>query len=111
MPSVATWMNPETVIPSEVSETEKEKDCYGILFLWNLKVNDANELTYKTERDSQSQRVDLWLPRERRDTQGVWDGHDHTAIFKMDHEDLLDSTWNSAQCYVAAWMGEGFGGE
>ena len=54
MPSVATWMNPETVIPSEVSETEKEKDCYGILFLWNLKVNDANELTYKTERDSQT---------------------------------------------------------
>ena len=54
MPSVATRMNPETVIPSEVSQTEKEKDCYDILFLWNLKANDANELTYKTERDSQS---------------------------------------------------------
>ena len=25
--------------------------------------------------------------------------------------DLLYGTWNSAQCYVAAWMGEGFGGE
>ena len=24
---------------------------------------------------------------------------------------LLYSTWNSAQCYVAAWMGEAFGGE
>ena len=24
---------------------------------------------------------------------------------------LRASTWNSAQCYVAAWMGEGFGGE
>ena len=24
---------------------------------------------------------------------------------------LLDSTWNSAQCYVAAWMGGEFGGE
>ena len=24
---------------------------------------------------------------------------------------LCASTWNSAQCYVAAWMGEGFGGE
>ena len=25
--------------------------------------------------------------------------------------DLLYSTWNSAQCYVAAWMGGGFRGE
>ena len=27
------------------------------------------------------------------------------------NKDLLYSTWNSAQCYVAAWMGEEFGGE
>ena len=27
---------------------------YDILFLWNLKINDTNELTYKTERDSLS---------------------------------------------------------
>ena len=26
-------------------------------------------------------------------------------------KDLLHSTWSSAQCYVAAWMGEEFGGE
>ena len=26
-------------------------------------------------------------------------------------KDLLDSTWNSAQCYVAAWMGGESGGE
>ena len=26
-------------------------------------------------------------------------------------KDLLYSTGNSAQCYVAAWMGEEFGGE
>ena len=26
-------------------------------------------------------------------------------------KDLLHSTWNSAQCYVAAWMGGGFGGD
>ena len=33
----------------------------------------------------------------------------HTVIFKMDNQqDLLYSTWNSAQCYVAAWMGEEF---
>ena len=27
------------------------------------------------------------------------------------NKDLLYSTWNSAQCYVPAWMGRGFGGE
>ena len=26
-------------------------------------------------------------------------------------KDLLCSTWSSAQCYVAAWMGGEFGGE
>ena len=27
------------------------------------------------------------------------------------NKDLLYSTWNSARCYVAAWMGGEFGGE
>ena len=27
------------------------------------------------------------------------------------NKDLQYSTWNSARCYVAAWMGGGFGGE
>ena len=46
------------------------------------------------------------------DSQGVWDGHVHTAIFKMDiTKDLLSSTGNSVHCYVAAWMGGEFGGE
>ena len=27
------------------------------------------------------------------------------------NNDLLYSTWNSAQCYVADWMGGKFGGE
>ena len=36
----------------------------------------------------------------------------HTGIFKMDNQQgPPGGTGNSAQCYVAAWMGEGFGGE
>ena len=27
------------------------------------------------------------------------------------NQDLLYSTWNSAQCYVPTWMGVGFGGK
>ena len=29
--------------------------------MWNLKRNDTNELTYKTETDSQTERKSLWL--------------------------------------------------
>ena len=47
-----------------------------------------------------------------RDSWGVWDGHVHTAIFTMDYQqDLRYSTWNSAQCHMAAWMEGESGGE
>ena len=28
--------------------------------MWNLKRNNTNELTYKTEKDSQTERMNLW---------------------------------------------------
>ena len=43
----------EIVVLSEVSQTEGEIS-YDIPYMWNLKGNDTNELTYKTERDSQT---------------------------------------------------------
>ena len=52
MPFAATWMDLEIVTLCEVSQTEKEK-YHDIPYMWNLKMNDANELTYKTKRDSQ----------------------------------------------------------
>ena len=47
----------------------------------------------------------------RRDSQGIWDGQVHTAVFKVDNKDLLYSMGNSAQYYVATWIGGEFGGE
>ena len=41
---------------------------------------------------------------------GSWDSHVGTTIFKMDNKELLQSTQNSAQCYVAARMGGELGG-
>ena len=39
--------------------------------------------------------------------QGVWNGHVHTAVFKIwTKKDLSYNTWNSTQCYVAAWIAE-----
>ena len=33
--------------------------------MWNLKENDANELIYKTETDSQLMKANLWLPKKK----------------------------------------------
>ena len=55
MSLTATWMDLESVIFSEVSKSEREGEIsYGILYTQNLKRNDTNEFTYKTERDSQT---------------------------------------------------------
>ena len=61
MQFAATWMDLETIILSEVSQKEIP---YDITYMWNLKY-DINELIYETETDSQTQRTDLELPRER----------------------------------------------
>ena len=39
MPFAGTWMDPKSVMLSEVSQTEKGK--YDILYMWNLKRNDT----------------------------------------------------------------------
>ena len=45
-------MDLEIIIWSEASPKEKDKS-YDITYMWNLKKNDANELIYKTEIESQ----------------------------------------------------------
>ena len=54
----------------------------------NLKRNDTDELTYKTETGSDLE--NLWFQSGRRmgakDSQGVWDQHIYTTIFKMDNQ-------------------------
>ena len=76
-----------------------------------LKRNDTSELMYKTETGSQARE---WFPGGR-----VGEGIVRESGMDMDtllcltwrtSKDLLDSTGNSAQCHVAAWM-EGSLGE
>ena len=44
---------------------------------------------------------------------GAWDGHVYIVIFKMNNKQrpTVYSTWDYAQCYVAAWMVCGGGGK
>ena len=59
MPFAATWMDLEIIILSEVSQRQIS---YDITYMWNLKY-DTNELIYKTETDSQTEKTNLWFPK------------------------------------------------
>ena len=59
--------------------------------MWNLR-QDPNELLYKMETDSQTQRADLWLPRQRgwgREGLRIWDYQLQIIIYRMDKQILL----------------------
>ena len=58
-------MDPEIVILSEVKTDREGEISYDIPYMWDLKRNDTDKLTYKRERDSQTLRTNLWLPRGR----------------------------------------------
>ena len=92
------------------SQTEKENTWHP---LYVESAKKWYKQTYKTERDSQ--RMNLWLPGEGWG-EGL-DGEFGTDMYTLLYlkwiisKDLLYSTGNSAQCYVAAWMGGTFRGE
>ena len=45
-------MNGPREYHTEQNKSERGELSYGIPYMWNLKRNNTNELTYKTERDS-----------------------------------------------------------
>ena len=59
MPFAAIWMDLEIIILGEVNQ---RKTNTSITYMWNIK-NDTNELIYKTEIDSLTQKTKLWLPK------------------------------------------------
>ena len=82
--------------------------------MWNLKRNDTNELTYKTDthrlrepishcQGGDGRKGELWSL--------AWTYSIVLYLKCINNKDLLYSTWSSTQCYVPAWMGGEFGGE
>ena len=65
---------------------------------------DKNEFIYKTERDSQTENK-LRISR-RGGIIGDFGKVMYTLLYIkwIINKNLLYSTWNSAQCYVLAWM-------
>ena len=64
MPFPATWDYHTT------SERERQISN-GITYMWNWKKNDTNEHIYKIETDSQTQKTNLWLPKEEAGGGGI----------------------------------------
>ena len=70
MPSATTWVDLENIIPSEVSQTDKDRYFMVYLKMWNLQ-NNANESIYKTETDMQTQKISLRLPKGKGRAGGI----------------------------------------
>ena len=71
---------------------------------------------FGTETDSQTQRMNLWLLAGEGGREGIVrefgiDMYILLYLKRLTNKDLLYSTGNSAQCYVAGWMGGSLGEE
>ena len=94
---------------TEWSKSDREGEIsYDIPYMWNLKRNDTNDLTKQKE----THRLRKWayscqVEKIVREFGMVM----YTLLYLkwITNEDLLYSTWNSAQCYVAVWMVGGLG--
>ena len=62
MSFAAMWMDLKITILTEVSQTEKDKYLM-ISLICGIFLSDTNELIYKTNTYSQTQKTNLWLPK------------------------------------------------
>ena len=94
---------------TEWSKSDREGEIQdGISYVWSLKINDTNELIYKSRRDTQ--RMNLWLP-EGKDQEGIVrefgvDMYTLLYLKQITNKALLYSTGNSVPCHVTdGWEG------
>ena len=59
MPFEATWIDPEIITLSEVSQ--RKTNIISYYFFWHFK--KIIEFMYKTGTDSQTQKTNLWLAK------------------------------------------------
>ena len=101
IPFAATWMDPRDYHTKQI--IKRKTNTIDFTYTWNLEYN-TNELIYKTETDSQTQRIDLWLPRRKGVAEG-WSGSlglgdANSYIEWVNNKVLLYSTGNYTQYTV-----------
>ena len=79
--------------------------------MWNLKRNDIDELTQNKKRLTDLENKLMVARGEGIVREFGMDMYTLLYFKWITSKDLLNSTGNSAQCYVAAWMGGEFGEE
>ena len=105
MSFVATRMDTESVILNEVRQRRRD-------VIWHPLYLESKKKWYKQIYKTETHRL-------RKQTYGWW-GEGivkdygkvmYTLLYlkRITNKDLLYSTWNSAQCYVAAWVGGDLG--
>ena len=72
--------------------------------MWNLK-HDTNELIYRTEIDSQTQKTNLWLPKGKREGENS-EFNRYTPLYIKSAKVLLQSTGNYIQYLVIIYKGK-----
>ena len=75
--------------------------------MWNLKENGTNEIIYKTEADSQTQKTNLWLPKGKGGINQELGIKIYTLLYikYITNKDLLYSTGNYIQYLVITYNG------
>ena len=64
MSFAATWMQLEIITLNEVIQRKTNTKLHHLYSMWNLNYNTNNPI-YETETESQTEKVDWWLPRGR----------------------------------------------
>ena len=101
MSFAATWMQLEIITLNEVIKRKTNTKLYHLYSMWNLNYN-TNKPTYETETESQTERVDWWLPRGERCWRGTeWEFGINRCklvyIEQIDNYVLLYTTGNCVQ--------------
>ena len=103
MSFAATWTDLEIIIPSEISQTEKDK--YMISHICGIFRNDTKELIYKTETDSQTQKINVWEKGRINLGFGI-ERYTPLYIKYRNIKDLLYSTGKYSQYSVITYNGK-----
>ena len=121
MPFAATKMDLEIVILSEVSQTEKQKHVTSLICGIQKDMMQMNLFTKQKQTHRLREQIYGCWGKYRRSIAREFEMDGYTLLRLsaslniclkwMVGRDLLCSTGNSAQCYVADWMGGEFGKE
>ena len=89
----------------------ERKISYDITYMWNLKQKDADELTYKTEIDPQTQKTNLWLLKQMGEINQKFWINIYTLLYilyikQVNNKDLLYISGNYIQYLVLGYNGE-----